>query len=935
MGYHAPSAEEVYRYALRLDDSKRSLTDRFGLSIVLVNDTSPVCREFLDKYCLDLCLRTADRIRFIFFSEIPDDEFQRFTNDLNKGRGRVSGGMLVNIISLISQAGLTKKRFDTEEDPWRQLRPEALLPLKNADDIQKHLGWECDVKTAMPGAGMAMQFAQRLGIGRYVPCMLFFTDIGKKRVDLLPMKNLSPEEIYYRLRNWIDRFYEVNRHGFGEWSTVEKELEQYCQQAGQSLADIRNYKESSQKIGRTLTDISTVIYKIETENDLFGWQNATGSFARKYSIPNELRDQILIFESLVNRKRKAPLVPFLQAAIDSLSRMEEAGPSLKYLKNLKQELKKEIEYQIPPYLDLAIQELDKHLGVDPIFELREWWRSCKRHTISVHVFKRQRYSWIHDTGYKFFDARAEYDFLLDKIGKFPLVNDPGTSTRKILDELAAFYGLNPDSEVWQKDVFEFRTYLHDFFSRIQEDAPSWLLDAKPRLMIEVTVQLHGNVMGGSFDEFLAKSPLLKQALEKANNSTSPIPNTVRNNIEAVINHLRGLIDLFSITEADLRANREDLLLMFRQWHSKLEAELNHLLKESVTKGKARPPSYQQAKKLLELLENYDRVIDTIEYPFQNDPSLLTVPLEVPIVYATGLEGKEHERTSGQIWREKLTDAIKSEETRESLKPVLYQETSGFTPAGKLAVAIKEVVEETRLAAIFAPFQGKNLDEKVELAITNQQIEPIITMLSQAEQGLFLYNLRADGQLSSDSVQTSPKLAVEILVQAGVYKGILPKENPTSDESALSLSEKITRNQFDAFVAYNTPDRLEVIKLCKYLQQRGVYPWVDIDQIPPGRWYQDVIQSIIPNVGSALIIIGKQGIGRWQILELRSFISESVTRNIPVIPVLLPGVNDMPEDLKFLHELSCVQFHQQIEEEEPLDRLIWGITGRRKTQVRMQ
>ena len=76
MGYHAPSSEEVYRYALRLD-GRRTLTDRFGWSIVFVNDNSPTCREFLRRYCLDLSFRTADRIRFVFFSEISEDEISR------------------------------------------------------------------------------------------------------------------------------------------------------------------------------------------------------------------------------------------------------------------------------------------------------------------------------------------------------------------------------------------------------------------------------------------------------------------------------------------------------------------------------------------------------------------------------------------------------------------------------------------------------------------------------------------------------------------------------------------------------------------------------------------------------------------------------------------------------------------------------------------
>ena len=57
MGFNAPSAEEVSRYALRLD-RRGSLVDRFGFGIILVNDNSPFCQEFLTKYLLEDYLLT-------------------------------------------------------------------------------------------------------------------------------------------------------------------------------------------------------------------------------------------------------------------------------------------------------------------------------------------------------------------------------------------------------------------------------------------------------------------------------------------------------------------------------------------------------------------------------------------------------------------------------------------------------------------------------------------------------------------------------------------------------------------------------------------------------------------------------------------------------------------------------------------------------------
>ena len=50
MGFATESAAEVHRYALRMDQPPRSLTDRFCLSFILVNDHSPVCRAFLAEY---------------------------------------------------------------------------------------------------------------------------------------------------------------------------------------------------------------------------------------------------------------------------------------------------------------------------------------------------------------------------------------------------------------------------------------------------------------------------------------------------------------------------------------------------------------------------------------------------------------------------------------------------------------------------------------------------------------------------------------------------------------------------------------------------------------------------------------------------------------------------------------------------------------------
>ena len=134
--------------------------------------------------------------------------------------------------------------------------------------------------------------------------------------------------------------------------------------------------------------------------------------------------------------------------------------------------------------------------------------------------------------------------------------------------------------------------------------------------------------------------------------------------------------------------------------------------------------------------------------------------------------------------------------------------------------------------------------------------------------------------------------------------------------------------FDVFLAHNSQDKPQVRAIANQLKQRGLKPWLDEEQIPPGRPFQDEIQQAIPNVKSAAIFIGSGGLGQWQVMELRSLTSRCVTDGIPVIPILLPGVGKIPDDLLFLQEFNWVSFASGIDDIEALDKLEWGITGRK-------
>ncbi|XZN96459.1 MAG: TIR domain-containing protein [Microcoleus sp.] len=136
---------------------------------------------------------------------------------------------------------------------------------------------------------------------------------------------------------------------------------------------------------------------------------------------------------------------------------------------------------------------------------------------------------------------------------------------------------------------------------------------------------------------------------------------------------------------------------------------------------------------------------------------------------------------------------------------------------------------------------------------------------------------------------------------------------------------INKPEFDVFLAHNSQDKPQVKAIASELKRRGLKVWIDEEQILPGRPFQDVIQKAIPNVKSAAIFIGSRGLGKWQAMELRILISQCVDADLPVIPLLLPGAEGIPEDLLFLKQFNWLSFANNIDDVEVLEKLVLGIT----------
>jgi serine/threonine protein kinase len=157
------------------------------------------------------------------------------------------------------------------------------------------------------------------------------------------------------------------------------------------------------------------------------------------------------------------------------------------------------------------------------------------------------------------------------------------------------------------------------------------------------------------------------------------------------------------------------------------------------------------------------------------------------------------------------------------------------------------------------------------------------------------------------------------------------DTPTDDRRTRAqtlLQNKITCGEFDAFLAHNNKDKAAVQVVADRLKERGLYPWLDVEQIPPGRPFLDEIQNGLAKARTMLIFIGPAGVGRWEVVEMRTSINQCIEKGGAVIPVLLPGVAGLPKDLLFLAQFHFVRFQDSPDEPDVLDALEWGITGKK-------
>jgi len=69
-----------------------------------------------------------------------------------------------------------------------------------------------------------------------------------------------------------------------------------------------------------------------------------------------------------------------------------------------------------------------------------------------------------------------------------------------------------------------------------------------------------------------------------------------------------------------------------------------------------------------------------------------------------------------------------------------------------------------------------------------------------------------------------------------------------------LQGKIETGAFDVFLCHNGEDKASVKKIAEELKERGILPWLDEWELPPGRPWQPLLEKQIEKIKSAAVFV---------------------------------------------------------------------------------
>jgi TIR domain-containing protein len=157
----------------------------------------------------------------------------------------------------------------------------------------------------------------------------------------------------------------------------------------------------------------------------------------------------------------------------------------------------------------------------------------------------------------------------------------------------------------------------------------------------------------------------------------------------------------------------------------------------------------------------------------------------------------------------------------------------------------------------------------------------------------------------------------------------PLVDLNASDAAMLLQRKRAAGIFDVFLCHNSDDKPTVREIGKRLKERRILPWLDEWEVPPFVTWQDELEKAISQIGSVAVFVGPSGVGPWQDIEIQTLLQEFAKRRIRMGLVWLPGALGTPDTIgvpRFITIFNWVDFRKT--DPDPLEQLLWGITGQR-------
>ncbi|WP_236848594.1 TIR domain-containing protein [Candidatus Thiodictyon syntrophicum] len=187
-----------------------------------------------------------------------------------------------------------------------------------------------------------------------------------------------------------------------------------------------------------------------------------------------------------------------------------------------------------------------------------------------------------------------------------------------------------------------------------------------------------------------------------------------------------------------------------------------------------------------------------------------------------------------------------------------------------------------------------------------------------------------GTRSTGSANAQAASAQPTQVPAIVGDQVAPPDGPRVTSPAQPQRNQEDSPAFDCFLSHNTKDKSAVRALAAALRAAGVSVWLDEDELRPGLPWQPQLELGIVASSSVAVLVGADGLGPWEVEEQQAALALAVRDQRPVIPVLLSDAPRVPQLPMFLANRTWVDLRASPDTGDAggLDRLIWGITGRR-------